>query len=160
MPTIKEIVRIPKEPSKPLGTAHRKRRHTTPRSKSEVVVTTDNPEEGWDDKTQTNGVVVDWFTGNEVSRRMFSISTHSQFLFPDVRLVGLAFPGRLVGHRPAANNDFFFTKVFGDGEYIAAGQLKIPPHKHKPSKMTKDNTYVGVRLSPYITTCLMPQICQ
>jgi len=66
---------------------------------------------------------VDWFTGNEVSRR-------------------LAFPGRLVVHRPAANNDFFFTKVFGDGEYIAAGQLKIPPHKHKPSKMTKDNTYV------------------
>ncbi|KAF8275119.1 Mif2/CENP-C like-domain-containing protein [Lactarius quietus] len=123
VPTIKEIVRIPKEPSKPLGAAHRKRRHTTPRSKSEVVVATDNPEEGWDDKTQTNGVVIDWFTGSEVSRR-------------------LAFPGRLVGHRPAANNDFFFTKVFGDGEYIAAGQLKIPPHKHKPSKMTKDNTYV------------------
>jgi centromere protein C len=148
VPTIKEIVRIPKEPPKPLGTAYRKRRHTTPRSKSEVVVATDNPEEGWDDKTQTNGVVIDWFTGNEVSRRMFSISTHSQLLFPDVRLAGLAFPGRLVGHRPAANNDFFFTKVFGDGEYIAAGQLKIPPHKHKPSKMTKDNTYVGTRLSP------------
>lgn len=56
--------------------------------------------------------------------------------------VGLAFPGRLVNHRPAVNNDFFFTKVFGDGEYIAAGQLRIPPNKHKPSKMTKDNTYV------------------
>jgi len=49
-----------------------------------------------------------------------------------------------VNHRPAVNNDFFFTKVFGDGEYIAAGQLRIPPHKHKPSKMTKDNTYVRV----------------
>ncbi|KAH9005048.1 Mif2/CENP-C like-domain-containing protein [Lactarius hatsudake] len=123
VPTIKEIVRIPKDPPKPLGAAHKSKRHTAPCSKSEVVVATENPEEGWDDKTPTNGVVVDWFTGNEVSRR-------------------LAFPGRLVGHRPAANNDFFFTKVFGDGEYIAAGQLRIPPNKHKPSKMTKDNTYV------------------
>ena len=61
---------------------------------------------------------------------------------------GLAFPGRLVNHRPAVNNDFFFTKVFGDGEYIAAGQLRIPPHKHKPSKMTKDNTYVRSTTSP------------
>jgi centromere protein C len=32
--------------------------------------------------------------------------------------------------------------VFGDGEYIAAGQLLIPPKMNKPSKMTKDNTYV------------------
>ena len=48
----------------------------------------------------------------------------------------------MVNHRPAANNDFFFTKVFGDGEYIAAGQLLIPPKMNKPSKMTKDNTYV------------------
>ena len=48
----------------------------------------------------------------------------------------------MVNHRPAANNDFYFTKVFGDGEYIAAGQLLIPPKMNKPSKMTKDNTYV------------------
>ncbi|KAI0256597.1 Mif2/CENP-C like-domain-containing protein [Lactifluus subvellereus] len=123
VPTIKEIVRIPKEPPKPLGATHKGKRSTAPRSKTEETVTAGNPEEGWDDKTATNGVVIDWFTGNEVSRR-------------------LAFPGRLVNHRPAANNDFFFTKVFGDGEYIAAGQLRIPPHKNKPSKMTKDNTYV------------------
>ena len=64
---------------------------------------------------------------------------------------GLAFPGRLVNHRPAANNDFFFTKVFGDGEYIAAGQLLIPPKMNKPSKMTKDNTYVRLLLSFRVT---------
>jgi centromere protein C len=81
VPTIKEIVRIPKDPPKPLGAAHKKRRHTTPRSKSETIVPTDNPEEGWDEKTPTNGVVLDWFTGNEVSRRTFSISTHSQRFF-------------------------------------------------------------------------------
>ena len=139
-------MRIPKEPPKPLGATHRKRRNTTPRSKSEVVVAIDNPEEGWDDKTKTNGVVVDWFTGNEVSRRTFRhLYSFPFFRFPDLHPAGLAFPGRLVNHRPAANNDFFFTKVFGDGEYIAAGQLKIPPHKHKPSKMTKDNTYVSPR---------------
>ena len=81
VPTIKEIVRIPKDPPKPLGAAHKKRRHTTPRSKSETVVATDDPEEGWDEKTPTNGVVVDWFTGNEVQRRTFTISLliHNDF---------------------------------------------------------------------------------
>ncbi|KAI0277716.1 Mif2/CENP-C like-domain-containing protein [Russula aff. rugulosa BPL654] len=125
VPTIKEIVRIPKDEPKPLGiAAHKTKRSTSHRRKTtEEPSTVHNPEEGWDDKTPTNGVVIDWFTGNEVSRR-------------------LAFPGRLVNHRPAANNDFFFTKVFGDGEYIAAGQLLIPPKMNKPSKMTKDNTYV------------------
>ncbi|KAH9981386.1 Mif2/CENP-C like-domain-containing protein [Lactifluus volemus] len=122
VPTIKEIVRIPKDLPKPLGGTHKGKRRGT-RGKTEETVSVVNPEDGWDDKTATNGVVIDWFTGNEVSRR-------------------LAFPGRMVQHRPAANNDFFFTKVFGDGEYIAAGQLRIPPNKHKPSKMTKDNTYV------------------
>jgi centromere protein C len=56
-----------------------------------------------------------------------------------------------VNHRPAANNDFYFTKVFGDGEYIAAGQLRIPPKMNKPSKMTKDNTYVRLLLSFLVT---------
>jgi centromere protein C len=125
VPTIKEIVRIPKDEPKPLGiAAHKTKRGTSHRRKTtEEPATVDDPEEGWDEKTPTNGVVIDWFTGNEVSRR-------------------LAFPGRLVNHRPAANNDFYFTKVFGDGEYIAAGQLRIPPKMNKPSKMTKDNTYV------------------
>lgn len=81
VPTIKEIVRIPKDPPKPLGAAHKRRRNATPRIKSEDVVIVDDPEEGWDDKTPTNGVVIDWFTGNEVSRRAFSISTHSQRFF-------------------------------------------------------------------------------
>ena len=58
--------------------------------------------------------------------------------------VGLAFPSSHVNPRPAANNEFFFQKIFGDGEFIAAGQLRIPPNGHKPSKMTKDNTYVSL----------------
>lgn len=48
----------------------------------------------------------------------------------------------MVKPRAAANNDWFFQKVFGDGDFIAAGQLIIPPKGRKPSKGTKDNTYV------------------
>ena len=70
VPTIKEIVRIPKDPPKPLGAAHKAKRGTSRRIKTEEP---SNPEEGWDDNTATNGVVIDWFTGNEVSRRALII---------------------------------------------------------------------------------------
>lgn len=73
VPTIKEIVRIPKDPPKPLGAAHKSKRGTTYRKKTEEPSAVFNPEEGWDDKTPTNGIVIDWFTGNEVSRRTLSI---------------------------------------------------------------------------------------
>lgn len=81
VPTIKEIVRIPKDPPKPFGAAHKGKRSTAPRSKTEETVTVDNPEEGWDEKTPTNGVVIDWFTGNEVSRRTLSISVVMRHAF-------------------------------------------------------------------------------
>ncbi|KAI0053927.1 hypothetical protein FA95DRAFT_1551703 [Auriscalpium vulgare] len=125
VPTIKEIVRIPKDAPQPLSKSGKRKRSMPPRSKSKTVeeAMVYNPEEGWDDETDTNGTVVDWYSGQEVARR-------------------LVFPARHVKHRPAANNSFFFTKVFGDGEYVASGQLLIPPGGHKPSKMTKDNTYV------------------
>lgn len=64
-------------------------------------------------------------------------------------LVGIAFTARMVKPKAAANNDWFFQKVFGDGEFIAAGQLIIPPKGRKPSKGTKDNTYVR----PLIAVC-------
>lgn len=54
----------------------------------------------------------------------------------------IAFTARMVSPKPALNNDFAFQKVFGDGEFIAAGQLIIPVGGKKPSKGTKDNTYV------------------
>jgi centromere protein C len=73
VPTIKEIVRIPKDPPKPLGAAHKPKRGTSRRIKTEEPLRVYNPEEGWDDKTATNGVVIDWFTGNEVSRRTLTI---------------------------------------------------------------------------------------
>jgi hypothetical protein len=61
-------VRIPKDPPKPLG---KHKRGTSARRKTEEPESNYDPEEGWDEKTPTNGVVIDWFTGNEVSRRTF-----------------------------------------------------------------------------------------
>ena len=44
----------------------------------------------------------------------------------------------MVTPKPAANNEFAFQKIFGDGEFIAAGQLLIPVGGKKPSKGTKE----------------------
>jgi hypothetical protein len=57
--------------------------------------------------------------------------------------LGIAFTSKMVEPKAAAQNEWFFQKVFGDGDFIAAGQLIIPPKSQKPSKGTKDNTYVS-----------------
>lgn len=49
----------------------------------------------------------------------------------------------MVDPRPAVNQEFSFQKIFGDGNYMAAGQLIIPPDGEKPSKNTSDNSFVG-----------------
>ncbi len=57
----------------------------------------------------------------------------------------------------AADHNWSFDKIFGDDEFIAAGQLIIPPKGRKPSKAAKDNTYVSFfflsSLSASSTTC-------
>jgi len=73
VPTIKAIVRIPKEPPKPLG-VHARRHWRKPKSNSKGVedaVMVYNPEEGWDENTESFGIVRDWLTGEEVQRRAF-----------------------------------------------------------------------------------------
>lgn len=50
--------------------------------------------------------------------------------------------------KAAADNAFLYQKVFGDGEFIASGQLIIPVGGRKPSKGTKDNTYVSNIVHP------------
>ena len=49
----------------------------------------------------------------------------------------------MVEPRQVGNNNWSFDKIFGDDEFIAAGQLIIPPKGRKPSKAAKDNTYVS-----------------
>ncbi|KAH8117000.1 Mif2/CENP-C like-domain-containing protein [Phellopilus nigrolimitatus] len=131
VPVIKDIVRLPKEIPEPFGVAN-KRRSSKPRSRSKMTaddndeereVVVFNPEEGWDNQTDPIGIVTDYGGGDEVSRR-------------------LAFTANMMAPRPAANDDFLYQKIFGDGEFIAAGQLILPVGGKKPSKGTKDNTYV------------------
>ncbi|THH12011.1 hypothetical protein EW145_g281 [Phellinidium pouzarii] len=132
VPVIKDIIRLPKEIAQPLTTVKRAR-SSKPRSRSkpkdngedmqETEMVVFNPEDGWDDQTDPHGIVLDYQTGQEVQRR-------------------LAFTAKMVIPRSATNNDFSYQKIFGDGEFIAAGQLILPVGGKKPSKGTKDNTYV------------------
>jgi centromere protein C len=141
VPHIKEIRRVPKDVVMPLSKATRKR---APRSKSRTVEEefVFNPEEGWDDNTDQQGVVIDFVTKEEVQRRQCLVyyALMEYLMSP---FSGIAFTAKMVEPQAAANNDWFFQKVFGDGDFIAAGQLIIPPKGRKPSKGTKDNTYVS-----------------
>lgn len=151
VPPIREIVRIPREEPEPLG--KRKRAPTRGRSKSKVAeeevevrivhVPKENPEEGWDDDTETQCVVLDFPTAEEVARRTLCpcFTSPSVLLTP---LPGIALTSRMVHPVPAANNNWAFMKVFGDADFIAAGVLVIPPKGRKPSKSTKDNTYARI----------------
>lgn len=57
---------------------------------------------------------------------------------------------------PGDANGFKFQKVFGDASFVAAGMLEIPVGGEKPSKPTKDNTYVRPpRRSPFCSRCLV-----
>ena len=73
VPQIKEIIRIPKEVSVPLGTK-RKRGSTRARSQSKVEAVEVNiprvdPEEGWDDDTEAKCTVIHYTSKEEVERR-------------------------------------------------------------------------------------------
>lgn len=78
---IKEIIRLPKEDAEPLG-GKRKRGTTRPRSRSKSARPIDpddydippaapvpNPEEGWDDDTQSTCRVLHFTDKSEVERR-------------------------------------------------------------------------------------------
>lgn len=69
VPQIKEIVRVPQEPIRPLGKAGKRKRGTGTRGKSKGRDTSVDPEEGWDENTPTNATVIDYDTQEEVSRR-------------------------------------------------------------------------------------------
>lgn len=67
VPTIKEIRRIPKEETGPLGAKHRRKR--PPRSQSKTAELVYNPEEGWDDETDPRGIVLEYPSGKEIEKR-------------------------------------------------------------------------------------------
>ncbi|KAJ7271421.1 Mif2/CENP-C like-domain-containing protein [Mycena haematopus] len=136
VPHIKEIIRIPQEPLLiRRGASKRKRgrsratEHTPEIIEREVIVEVNasNPEDGWDDDTAVAAVVLDYRTGKPVTRRV-------------------AFTAKMFDPAPANAKDpddvWSFQKIFEDADFMAAGQLVIPVGKRKPSKGTKDNTYI------------------
>lgn len=76
VPTIKEIRRIPKEEPPPLGGKHRRKRPPRSQSKTAEVDALDalafNPEDGWDEETQPEGPVLDFFGKEEIVKREWS----------------------------------------------------------------------------------------
>jgi len=67
---------------------------------------------------------------------------------------GVTFTAKMVEPKVVMNSNYKFQKIFGDGDFIAAGQLVIPPGEQKPAKFAKDNTYVRVSLkrdTPWLT---------
>lgn len=76
VPQIKEVIRIPQEPTRPLGKAGKRKRGASVRGKSKGRDTPFNPEEGWDENTPTNATVIDYDTHEEVSRRKDRINVH------------------------------------------------------------------------------------
>ncbi|KAH9900941.1 Mif2/CENP-C like-domain-containing protein [Cubamyces lactineus] len=127
VPSIKEIHRIPQIKPEPLGArkrrgASRKKSRTAEPEAQQVVVY--NPEEGWDDETDPYCEVLEYGEDGATTIRR------------------IAFTAKMVQPKEAGQGAFYFQKVFGDGDFLAAGQLIIPPHSTKPTKGTKDNTFV------------------
>ncbi|KAG6848207.1 hypothetical protein H0H93_002319 [Arthromyces matolae] len=127
VPPIKEIIRIPKEIPEPLGGKRKRSRAKSKTVDDEIhykVIPVTNPEHGWDDETNNYCLLLDYDTKTEVDRRI-------GYRAKDILMAD-----------PVGHNRWSFMKAFGDADFIAAGVLEIPPGGKKPTKQTKDNTYV------------------
>ena len=143
-PEIRGVRRIREEPVRRSQRARNKRqpkgrgRSFTDEYDEESV---NPPEFEWDKATPPDGVVVDFFTEEELRRReqlnpLRKISSNSS--------IGLTCTNRMIQPRYTANGDFAVHKIFGDGEIVSAGYIEIPIGNAKPRKNTKDHTYVRI----------------
>ncbi|KAI9065444.1 hypothetical protein FKP32DRAFT_495726 [Trametes sanguinea] len=148
VPSIKEIHRIPQVKPEPLGarkkrgSSRRKSRTATAEPEVQQVVVYD-PEEGWDDQTDPHCEVLEYGEDKEVMRREYS--RHLCVVAINILtswIAGVAFTAKMLAPKAAAQGAFYFQKIFGDGDFLAAGQLIIPPGSTKPTKGTKDNTFI------------------
>ncbi|KAH7873110.1 uncharacterized protein C8R40DRAFT_1071092 [Lentinula edodes] len=118
VPHIKEIIRMPEEPKELLGKHHKRKR-----GRSKTVQPADDPEESWDDDTNAVVSVIVWKTKEPKDKRIICLAK-------DIK------PHRV------ANSEWAYQWIFGDDNFTASGHLTIPVHGRKPTKTTKDNTYV------------------
>lgn len=142
-PVLREVIRVPRapgegtfsgmrraktqpgtyaHPGRPLGS-----RNFASQAEREVPARTPHPEDGWDEATDPIGRVYDAEQGTEVPMR-------------------IACPADAIRPRPAFNQSFAYEKLFGVGDFMAAGVLVIPVDGDKPTKPSKDNSYAFVVL--------------
>ncbi|WFD21176.1 mitotic fidelity of chromosome transmission- protein [Malassezia caprae] len=148
-PVLKEVIRVPRAPGEGTFSGMRRFRikppvyvpSDRPPTYAESVDESDDetadasrigmalrpPEEGWDEDTDPYGRVVDADQGTEVTMR-------------------IACTAKGIRPRPAFNQKFSYEKIFGVGDFMAAGVLVIPQGGEKPTKPSKDNNYTFVVL--------------
>jgi hypothetical protein len=56
---------------------------------------------------------------------------------------GIAFPKSRLEPKMVQGSKFKYQKVFGEGQFIAAGVVYIPVGGNKPGKFSRDNSYVS-----------------
>lgn len=143
-PVLREVIRVPRapgegtfsgmrraktqpgtyaHPGRPLGS----RNFASSQAEREAPARTPHPEDGWDEATDPVGRVYDTEQGAEVPMR-------------------IACPADAIRPRPAFNQRFAYEKLFGVGDFMAAGVLVIPVDGDKPTKPSKDNSYAFVVL--------------
>ncbi|WVQ93620.1 hypothetical protein IAU59_000696 [Kwoniella sp. CBS 9459] len=131
---IKEVVTYPEEPPTPFAVRHKRSRTTTGRSTSAAPNAkkrkdsvedggADEDEESWDAQTESLGLVQDYPSTNEVHRR---VACTKAKLEP----------------RAVSKGAYQYQKVFGEGQFMAAGVVYIPIGSSKATKPSKDNAYV------------------
>lgn len=141
-PVLKEVIRVPRapgegtfagmrrvktqpgtyaHPGRPLGS-----RNFASQTSEDVTGRIRHPEDGWDEATDPIGHVIDAEKGTEVPMR-------------------IACTADSIRPRQAFNQSFSYEKLFGVGEFMAAGILVIPVDGDKPTKPSKDNSYVRIR---------------
>lgn len=145
---IKEVIRVPRAPgegtfagsTRPRTTSsrrkvERKSEERTPRpasrtpdaedawSQLDPAADTVHVEDGWDAKTVEHGIVIDDEDGGE---------TEASIVRTKASLQPVA----------AANQQFRFEKLFNCGGIMATGVLQLPPGTRKPTKPSKDNSFV------------------
>ncbi|WWC58374.1 uncharacterized protein I303_100914 [Kwoniella dejecticola CBS 10117] len=152
LPVIKAIVRMEEEEARPLSKVGRARSVAPSRQRSASETKRkryqDEPadEEGWDANTDTTGLVKDYPSGVEAQRI-------------------IAYTKAMVSPKAQKSKDesqvFRYQKIFGEGNFMAAGVVHIGVGKSKAPKPSKDNAYVfyviqgAVQVQIYRTSFVM-----
>jgi centromere protein C len=139
---LQAVVRIPKEQAESL--AKRKGHHHAKRGGSSRVKSEMPPEEeGVDDMTDPDGLVMSYETQAETVRRAFCLRTIYNSSLTSTSETGIAFTQKMMDPQPAYDRQFGFQKIFTELDYLAGGILHIPTGCAKASKPARDNSYVS-----------------